>query len=71
MHWGVFSAPAFGDQESAFLWHYMETGNPVVKRFMKNNYRPDWTYADFAPQFTAEFFDPDRWADIFKASGAK
>ena len=71
MHWGVFSAPAFGDQESAFLWSYMKTGNPVVKQFMKNNYRPDWTYADFAPQFTAEFFDPGHWADIFQGSGAK
>ena len=38
---------------------------------MKNNYRPDWTYADFASQFTAEFYDPDHWADVFEASGAK
>ena len=38
---------------------------------MKQNYRPDWTYADFANQFTAEFYDPNRWADIFEASGAK
>jgi len=38
---------------------------------MKNNYPPDFTYADFAPMFKAEFFNPDEWADIFKASGAK
>jgi alpha-L-fucosidase len=38
---------------------------------MKGNYRPDFTYADFAPQFTAEFFDADEWADIFNKSGAK
>ena len=71
MHWGVFSAPSFGDNESAFLWLYMKQGNKVVKQWLKNNYRADWTYADFAPQFTAEFFDPNHWADIFKASGAK
>lgn len=39
--------------------------------FMKHNYPPDFTYADFAPQFTAEFYDPLEWADIFKNSGAK
>jgi len=38
---------------------------------MKNNYPPDFTYADFAPQFKAEFFNPDKWVDIFKAAGAK
>ena len=71
MHWGVFSVAGFGVNESAFLWLDMHNGNPVVKQFLKNNYRPDWTYADFASDFTAEFFDPDHWADIFKASGAK
>ncbi|XP_050411916.2 alpha-L-fucosidase [Patella vulgata] len=38
---------------------------------MNNNYRPDFTYADFASQFTAEFFDANQWADMFKASGAE
>ena len=32
---------------------------------MKDNYRPDFTYADFAAQFTAEFYKPDDWADLF------
>ena len=27
-------------------------------------------YADFAKQFTAEFYDAARWADVFNASGA-
>jgi alpha-L-fucosidase len=38
---------------------------------MKNNYPPGFTYGDFANQFRAEFFNPDDWADIFNASGAK
>ena len=38
---------------------------------MKNNYRPDFTYADFAKEFTAEFYDPKEWAQIFSASGAR
>ena len=38
---------------------------------MKSNYPPDFTYADFAREFTAELYNPDHWADVFKASGAK
>jgi alpha-L-fucosidase len=38
---------------------------------MKQNYRPDFTYADFAAMFTAEFYNPSQWADIFQAAGAK
>jgi alpha-L-fucosidase len=38
---------------------------------MAENYKPDFTYADFAPQFKAEFYNPEEWVNIFKASGAK
>ena len=34
--------------------------------FMAHNYRTGFTYQDFAPMFTAEFYDPAQWADIFK-----
>ena len=33
---------------------------------MHKNYRPNFTYQDFANQFTAEFYDPKQWANIFK-----
>ena len=33
---------------------------------MNKNYPPQFTYADFAKEFTAEFFDADQWADLFK-----
>ena len=68
MHWGVFSVPSFGDE---WFWYYWKTGVPAYVKFMKKNYPPGFTYADFAPQFTAEFYDPNEWADILKASGAK
>ena len=68
MHWGVFSVPSFG---SEWFWHSWASGQKSAVEFMKENYRPDWTYANFAPQFTAEFFNPGAWAEIFKASGAK
>ena len=39
--------------------------------FMKKNYPPNFEYADFAPMFKAEFFDPVAWADLLMKSGAK
>ena len=39
--------------------------------FMQANYRPGFTYGDFGPMFTAEFYEPAQWANIFKAAGAK
>ncbi|KAK7484425.1 hypothetical protein BaRGS_00024310 [Batillaria attramentaria] len=33
--------------------------------------RPGWTYADYAKEFTAEFYNPGQWAELFQASGAK
>jgi alpha-L-fucosidase len=32
---------------------------------MEKNYPPNFTYQDFAKEFTAEFFDPEQWADVF------
>ena len=68
LHWGVFSVPGFG---AGFWWNWQGSQNPATVEFMKKNYPPDFTYADFAPQFKAEFFNPDQWVDLFKAAGAK
>ncbi len=48
-----------------------DSKNPEYVEFMKKNYPPGFSYPDFGPMFTAEFFDPEQWADIFKSSGAK
>ncbi len=67
--WGVFSVPGF---RSEWFWdRWQGRKDPSVVSFMEKNYRPGFTYADFASQFTAEFYDPARWADIFEAAGAK
>jgi len=68
IHWGVFSVPSF---RSEWFWKYWHDGNKDCVDFMKKNYPPGFTYADFGPQFTAEMFNPNEWADIFKASGAR
>ena len=39
--------------------------------FMRRNYPPGFTYADFGPQLTAEFFNATAWAELFRRSGAR
>ncbi|XP_076075542.1 alpha-L-fucosidase-like [Mytilus galloprovincialis] len=69
IHWGVFSVPSFG---SEWFWYRWETSKEAgIVDFMNKNYRPGFTYADFAPKFTTEFYNADEWANIFKASGAR
>ncbi|XP_067044468.1 alpha-L-fucosidase-like [Acropora muricata] len=73
MHWGVYSVPSFGSSNLAewFWWCWQGSKNKDCIDFMKKNYRPGFSYADFAPMFKAEFFNPDEWADLIARSGAK
>ncbi|XP_071107530.1 alpha-L-fucosidase-like [Haliotis cracherodii] len=68
LHWGVFSVPSFA---GAWFQEFWLNKRPDVVEFMKKTHRPGFTYADFAAQFTAEFYNPDEWAEIFNASGAR
>lgn len=70
IHWGVYAVPAFGsewyprkmyDPTTADHKHHIETYGPLS----------EFGYKDFIPMFTAENFDPDAWAELFEASGAK
>jgi alpha-L-fucosidase len=70
IHWGVYSVPAFGNewyprnmykQDTREFGHHIKTYGP----------QKDFGYKDFIPMFTAEKFDPDKWADLFLKSGAK
>ncbi|KAM4785793.1 plasma alpha-L-fucosidase isoform 2-T2 [Cyanocitta cristata] len=69
IHWGVFSVPSFGSEW--FWWYWQKEKREPYVKFMEANYPPGFSYEDFGPLFTAEFFDPNQWADILKASGAK
>ncbi|XP_074846554.1 plasma alpha-L-fucosidase [Carettochelys insculpta] len=69
IHWGVFSVPSFGSEW--FWWYWKKEKKQPYVTFMETNYPPDFSYEDFGPLFTAEFFDAKQWADILKASGAK
>ncbi|XP_048345325.1 plasma alpha-L-fucosidase isoform X2 [Sphaerodactylus townsendi] len=69
IHWGLFSVPSFGSEW--FWWYWQKEKREPYLKFMEKNYPPGFSYEDFGPLFTAEFFDADQWADILKSSGAK
>lgn len=69
VHWGVFSVPGFGSEW--FWWFWKGEQASAYVEYMKNNYRPGFSYADFAPMFKAELYEPEKWADLFAKSGAK
>ncbi len=67
IHWGLYSIPAYHNEwyskhmYGAFAqWHTDHYGPPDI-----------FGYKDFIPMFKAEKFDPNKWAEIFKSSGAK
>jgi alpha-L-fucosidase len=70
IHWGVYSVPAFGSE-----WYPREmytAGSEEYKHHLAVYGPPDkFGYKDFVPKFTAEKFDAEAWAQLFKEAGAK
>lgn len=70
IHWGVYAVPAFGNE-----WYprnMYRQGSPEFEHHIKTyGAHTDFGYKDFIAQFTADQFDPDAWAALFKESGAK
>ena len=69
-HWGVYSVPAYSNEwypRNMFL-----PGSNVFEHHLKTYGHPtEFGYHDFVPMFKAEKFDPDQWAELFAASGAR
>ena len=69
-HWGVYSVPAYGSEWYPRFMHMEE--HPVAKHHREKYGHPsEFGYHDFVPQFTAEHFDPEEWADLFRRAGAR
>ena len=70
IHWGPYCVPAFGNE-----WYPRLTYQPGSKYFDHHvkSYGPHkrFGYKDFIPLFKAEQFDPEDWAALFEASGAR
>jgi len=70
VHWGPYAVPAFENEwyprnmylkDSDAYTHHLETFGPHTRI----------GYKDLVSDFTAARFDPDAWADLFKAAGAR
>jgi alpha-L-fucosidase len=86
IHWGVYSVPSYAPvipgklAYAEWYWNALTEGKNSPKAsaiqtgtwaYHQKQYGADFPYKDFAPQFRAELFDPDHWADVFARSGAK
>jgi alpha-L-fucosidase len=85
IHWGVYSVPAYAPvipgklAYAEWYWNAMTGGqrpnaSPIQSgtwEYHQKMYGADFPYQGFAPQFRAELFEPDYWADVFARSGAK
>lgn len=70
IHWGVYSVPAFANE-----WYSRNMyvpGSPEFRHHLAT-YGPHdrFGYKDFIPGLTAENFDADGWAALFKRAGAQ
>ncbi len=70
IHWGLYCIPAFNNE-----WYsrnmYIQ-GTPEYDHHIATyGAHKDFGYKDFIPMFTADQFDPEEWASLFKDSGAK
>ncbi len=80
IHWGPYAVPAYAPvlPGGRFSWDgYAEwyqgkmlTGKKAFSDHHKKFYG-NAPYANFAAEFKARFYDPAKWADIFKRAGAK
>jgi len=73
IHWGVFSVPSYACDYvlGEWYWYGLENGVQCIVDFHNKTYGPDFKYADFARSFKPALFDPDEWASLFAAAGAK
>ncbi|MFB6121771.1 MAG: alpha-L-fucosidase [Halobacteriaceae archaeon] len=76
VHWGLYSVPAWADPESDHAyaeWYpfYMHRDGTPTTEYHRAEYGDDVDYLDFAAEFTAENWDPERWAAFFDDVGAR
>ncbi|CAK8677745.1 unnamed protein product [Clavelina lepadiformis] len=70
IHWGLYSVPGFASEKFWWKWKGPEP-DATVTNHVKKNYPASFQYSNFTKDFTAEFFDADKWVNLFEASGAK
>jgi alpha-L-fucosidase len=73
MHWGVYSVPAYAGGGAAewYETHLYHDGQTLKWHTAKYGPLETFGYKDLIPLFTADKWDPQTWALLFKKSGAK
>jgi len=74
VHWGVYSVPAYACADGLaewYWWFWKQNYLGCQAAWHNKTYGADFKYTDFGPMFKAQLFDADRWASLFKKSGAK
>lgn len=69
-HWGPYSVPAY---KTEWYSHWMYVKDHPIRKYHEQTYGPlnEFGYKDFIPMFTAEKFNADEWAELFKKAGAQ
>jgi len=76
IHWGVYAVPAWSVRGQYSEWYWNRIMGDKAKngpwwQYHAKTYGKDFPYAEFAPMFKAELYDPNQWAETFLRSGAK
>jgi alpha-L-fucosidase len=76
IHWGVYSVPAFAPTDwlaTQAEWYWLWQTLPLTPYWTHHaqTYGIDVVYDQFIPQFTAQSYDPDAWADLITSAGAR
>ncbi len=70
IHWGLYAVPAFGNE-----WYarnmYQQGSREFAHHVATWGLQEQFGYKDFIPLLTAEQFDADQWAGLFRRAGAK
>ena len=71
-HWGIYSVPACGPNGTWYPHNMYRPGNSQYDHHERTfGGASEFGYKDFIPRFTAEKFDAEEWAQLFKSAGAK
>lgn len=79
IHWGLYSVPAYAPTAEGHIvreyaeWyrHWMDQPDHPTYAWHRQRYGKHFAYADFAPMFRAELWDPEAWAELLARSGAR
>ena len=78
VHWGVYAVPAYAPPHApnvdlCYSEHYHHRMLQNVREFMEYNekYNHGRPYGCYVADFTAEHFDAQKWAELFRKAGAR